>query len=203
MGQTVRVCFVGDSFVAGVGDETARGWVGRLLAHGIAEGYALTGYNLGVRGDTSAMIRHRFEAECGNRLVPGDYRVALVFSFGVNDVIRWDGQPRVAPKERIENLREILAAAKVQGWPVLMIGPPPIADDQLNAELCELDEQMRDYCASVQVPYLSVHQPLVTNQLWRREVAADDGAHPRAGGYDLFAQLATEAWVKWLAEISR
>ena len=28
----LRICFVGDSFVAGTGDETALGWVGRVTA---------------------------------------------------------------------------------------------------------------------------------------------------------------------------
>lgn len=30
--EDLRICFIGDSFVAGVGDETALGWTGRLLA---------------------------------------------------------------------------------------------------------------------------------------------------------------------------
>ncbi|MEG2578983.1 MAG: GDSL-type esterase/lipase family protein, partial [Glutamicibacter sp.] len=142
MGSAVRECFVGDSFVAGVGDETHRGWAGRLVARGIERGHGLTGYNLGVRGDTSAMIRQRFEAECAARFPPGDYAPGVVLCFGVNDVIRWDAKPRVAAGERIQNLEAILDAAKERNWPVLMIGPPPIADDALNAELRELDAQM-------------------------------------------------------------
>lgn len=201
MGSAVRVCFVGDSFVAGVGDETHRGWAGRLVARGIERGHELTGYNLGVRGDTSAMIRQRFEAECAARFPPGDYAPGVVLCFWVNDVIRWDAKPRVAAGERIQNLEAILDAAKERNWPVLMIGPPPIADDALNAELRELDAQMRARCASRNVPYLSVFGDLAGHELWRRQVAADDGAHPRAAGYDLLAEMASQAWDPWLAEL--
>lgn len=202
MGVAVRVCFVGDSFVAGVGDETHRGWAGRLIARGIEHGYELTGYNLGVRGDTSTMIRQRFEAECAARLPAGDYAVGIVFSFGVNDVIRWSSKPRVAAGERIANLAAILDQARAHQWPVLMIGPPPVADDALNEQLRELDAQMQARCALADVPYLSVHEQLADNEVWRREVAADDGAHPRAAGYGLLAGLAEEAWDNWLQELA-
>ncbi|UYQ78608.1 GDSL-type esterase/lipase family protein [Glutamicibacter sp. JL.03c] len=186
--------------VTGVGDETHRGWAGRLIARGIKRGYELTGYNLGVRGDTSSMIRQRFEAECAARLPPGGHAVGVVFSFGVNDVIRWGAKPRLAAEDRIPSLAAILDAAGERSLPALMIGPPALADDALNAELLELDAQMRAICRPKTVPYLGVHEDLAGNELWRREVAADDGAHPRAAGYDLLAGLASGAWDAWLQD---
>ncbi|WP_281179812.1 hypothetical protein [Nocardia grenadensis] len=33
-----RICFVGDSFVAGVGDPQALGWTERLTAHDLGRG---------------------------------------------------------------------------------------------------------------------------------------------------------------------
>jgi lysophospholipase L1-like esterase len=56
MSSDVRVCFLGDSFVAGVGDPHCLGWAGRLAALSHARGLLLTVYNLGVRRDTT---RHR------------------------------------------------------------------------------------------------------------------------------------------------
>lgn len=52
-----RVLFFGDSLVAGVRDPAGKGWVGRVVAASFAEGLALTAYNLGVRGETSAAGR--------------------------------------------------------------------------------------------------------------------------------------------------
>jgi len=201
MGSAVRVCFVGDSFVAGVGDETHRGWAGRLIAHAIARGVQLTGYNLGIRGDTSAMIGQRFEGECERRLLPGDYAVGVVLSFGVNDVVRWGGQARVDPKDRVANLAGILEVARQRNWPVLMVGPPAVADDELNEDLKVLDAQLQAQCQLNNVPYLSVHARLVDNARWREEVAAGDGAHPRGTGYELLAQLVMPGWQTWLQEV--
>src|SRR5690606_27298725 len=60
----LRICFVGDSFVAGVGDPEALGWSGRLTVDAHAAGVAPTAYNLGVRRQTSTDIAGRWQAEC-------------------------------------------------------------------------------------------------------------------------------------------
>lgn len=49
MAQDIRICFIGDSFVNGTGDETALGWTGRLCAAAHARGFPVTYYNLGIR----------------------------------------------------------------------------------------------------------------------------------------------------------
>jgi len=86
----VRVCFVGDSFVAGVGDCEFLGWAGRLAAG--TKGVALTTYNLGVRRQTSSDIRARWRPECEARL-PEDCDGRVVFSFGSNDTTVEGGAP--------------------------------------------------------------------------------------------------------------
>ncbi|MDQ3850891.1 MAG: GDSL-type esterase/lipase family protein, partial [Actinomycetota bacterium] len=82
-GRDQRVLFVGDSFVAGVGDESGLGWVGRVVAASYAGGHPITAYNLGVRGETSHDVAQRWRAEARPRVRPGtDCRV--VFSLGSN-----------------------------------------------------------------------------------------------------------------------
>jgi len=78
-----RVLFFGDSFVAGVGDPTGLGWVGRVVAASHAAGAAMTAYNLGVRGETSVEVAVRWRAESRPRMV-ADAGYGVVFSFGVN-----------------------------------------------------------------------------------------------------------------------
>lgn len=56
MAHDIRICFVGDSFVNGIGDERALGWAGRLCAAANARGVPVTYYNLGVRRNTSKDI---------------------------------------------------------------------------------------------------------------------------------------------------
>jgi acyl-CoA thioesterase I len=95
MSQDIRICFVGDSFVNGVGDRTYLGWIGRLCQNLAAQGFAITHYNLGVRRDTSADIEKRWELEATHRLPKGcDNRI--VFSFGTNDTTWENGQQRVS-----------------------------------------------------------------------------------------------------------
>ena len=67
----LRVCFLGDSFVAGVGDPEHRGWVGRLAARTSREGQPLTVYDLGVRRETSRDLLRRWHGKCVPRLPAG------------------------------------------------------------------------------------------------------------------------------------
>src|SRR3954465_12905136 len=73
MTRDLRICFVGDSFVAGIGDPLCHGWAGRLTARTIADGQPLTSYNLGVRRQTSSDILTRWQYECDRRLQGGTH----------------------------------------------------------------------------------------------------------------------------------
>ena len=63
-----RVCFIGDSFVLGVGDPDGLGWSGRIAAAARRRGIDITAYNLGVRRETTADIARRWQAEVAPRL---------------------------------------------------------------------------------------------------------------------------------------
>lgn len=134
----VRVCFIGDSFVAGVGDARHLGWAGRLATRSHAQGHALTAYNLGIRRDTSADILRRFRAECTPRLPVGSH-AGVVLSFGVNDTMFESGASRVATEASVSHLRELLTQLGKSGWPVLMVGPPAVDDDAHSERVVVLD----------------------------------------------------------------
>ncbi|MEU7629876.1 GDSL-type esterase/lipase family protein [Nocardia sp. NPDC049220] len=198
MNADVRVCFVGDSFVAGVGDPRCLGWPGRLAAMSHAEGMPLTAYNLGVRRQTSAEVRGRWLAECGPRLPEGvDARIVL--SFGVNDAMQDNGRPRVDPDESVATAAKLLEQAGERGWRVLMVAPPPIDDADHNIRTAALDERLARTCALTGVPYVRVHQQLRENGRWMAEVRAGDGAHPGAAGYDEITALIAPQWRDWLS----
>ena len=99
--RSIRVCFFGDSFVNGTGDDACLGWVGRACAAGRRRGVDLTCYNLGIRRDTSADVPQRWEREAQARLPP-EHDGRLVFSFGANDCcLTEDGSGvRVPPSRR-------------------------------------------------------------------------------------------------------
>jgi lysophospholipase L1-like esterase len=198
MGRDLRVCFVGDSFVAGVGDPEHLGWPGRLAARSERDGLPLTRYVLGVRRQTSAEVAARWAAECAPRLT-GEWESRVVLSTGVNDTTEEDGASRLAPERSVAALGEVLAGAATAGWPVLVVGPPAVADDAHNERTAALDDRFAHHCADRGVPYVPVVRALAADPVWMREVAAGDGAHPGAAGYTVLADLVRPHWQEWLA----
>jgi lysophospholipase L1-like esterase len=192
--ENIRICFVGDSFVNGTGDPTSLGWAGRVCVAAQQQGHEITYYNLGIRGQTSRQIAQRWQAEVTARLPKGvDGRI--VFSFGANDITLEEGEVRVPFAESLQNTQQILTIAQ-QTFPTIMVGPPPLLEDDLNQRIASLSQQLAVVCEAIEVPYLEVFTSLQELQIWKEEVAANDGAHPRTAGYDKLAQL-VEGWSAW------
>jgi len=192
-----RVFFLGDSFVAGVGDPEHRGWVGRLAEHAHRAGAPITAYNLGVRRDTSDDVCRRWPDEVGVRRGAGAEE-RLVVSFGVNDTTAGGRGTRVAPERSAANLRTLLADAAGAGLPALVVGPPPVADGAQNRRIADLDERFAAAAAGIGAPYVAVFTALRRTPGWMDEVAAGDGAHPGAVGYGLLTDLVAPVWLEWL-----
>jgi lysophospholipase L1-like esterase len=192
----MRICFVGDSFVNGTGDPDCLGWAGRVCAIANQQGHDITYYNLGVRRQTSTDIASRWIEEVSCRL-PEGCAGRVVFSFGVNDTTLEEGHPRVALDESLKNVRRILSSAK-QLFPILMVGPAPVASEEQNARIAYLSEQFASVSQALEVPYLDVFTPLKGSETWINEAAANDGAHPRSAGYSEFACL-VQNWSSWLS----
>jgi len=191
-----RICFLGDSFTQGTGDDECLGWPGRVCASARKRGHDVTAYNLGIRRETTDDIRARWRAEVASRLVAGvDGRI--VFSFGANDATLEDGRWRVPPDLSTENVRAMLSRAKLS-YPVLVVGPPPTPEADRTARHAELAARYARVCQGLDVPFLDVLEPLKSVAAWRDEAVAGDGIHPGAGGYAAIAAL-VEAWPAWRA----
>ena len=189
-----RICFVGDSFTAGLGDPEQLGWVGRVCASAVAQGVPLTAYNLGVRRQTSADIVGRWSAECAPRL-PAGTRAHVVFCMGVNDTMMEGAQTRVGADDSVHHLETMLGEAQGR-YHVAMIGPPPVADAAHNRRTQALSSRFGQRCIDLGVPYLPVFDALARNDIWMQQVAKHDGAHPQAEGYAEFARLVL-GWPQW------
>ena len=205
-----RICFVGDSITNGTLDEAYQGWPGRLCAAAAGAGHDVTLYNLGVRAETTALIRRRWRAECEPR-IPEPFAGALVFAFGVNDMAEMaDGTIRVPIEASVENARAIIAAAQV--WkPVLWVGPAPADADRNpfspqpgisysfhNGRTRELSERYAALAADLAVPYLPVFDTLERDPVWQRALREGDGIHPTGEGYARIADLVGD-WESWRA----
>jgi acyl-CoA thioesterase-1 len=194
----IRICLFGDSFAIGVGDPACLGWVGRLAKHMHSKACPLTIYNLGVRGNTSADVLARFDTEATPRVRP-DTDTRVIVSVGVNDTVLDDRFPRVAPEQSTANLTAIIGKAARRGLPLLVVGPPPIADDGHNARIADLNQRYSRLCGQLAVPFVDVYRPLIDSSAWMTEVRQGDGAHPGAAGYQVLADLAFKPWSAWLA----
>ncbi|MFI9326555.1 GDSL-type esterase/lipase family protein [Kitasatospora sp. NPDC052868] len=198
MTRDLRICFIGDSFVQGIGDPEFRGWVGRVLQ---AVGGDITAFNLGIRRNTSADVLRRCWGEIDARTLP-DADNRLVVSFGSNDTSLEDGRSRVAPDRCVENLAALLDGARERGLGVLVVGPPPVVcwGEEHLGRLLGLADALAALCAERGVPFVRVTGELAADRDWVSEALAGDGAHPGEGGYGRLAALVLRAgWRRWAA----
>ena len=196
----MRICFIGDSYTNGTGDDDCLGWVGRVCAAARRRGHDLTCYNLGIRRDTSADISRRWQAEADARLpetldgAPLDGR--LVFSFGINDCFQWSDRRLLTPQDSLAEARSILTRARRR--PVLFVGPAAVGNPLVDERIAALTPMLAALCAELAIPFLDLYSPLAANRAWSGHIAAGDGIHPTAAGYAVIADL-VEAWPAWRA----
>lgn len=195
--KDIRICFLGESFINGTGDNNHLGWTGRVCVNLSQQGHKITYYNLGIRRETSRELAHRWQSEVKRRFCLG-CQPLVVFSFGTNDTTQQNGRLRVELNESLKNARNILAVAK-QNYPVFMISPPPILDDEQNSRTQVLSQHFTELCQELEIPYLDVFTPLLNSSTWMQEIEAGDGAHPDSEGYAELAFLVQNwsAWVDW------
>ncbi len=194
-----RILFVGDSFVAGVGDPEGRGWVGRAVAAAYAAGRPLTAYNLGVRRDTSAHVLARWEAEARARMGVAEASYGVVFGLGTNDASEQDGRVRVEPGIAVDNLGRLIETARALGLDVFVVGPPPAGAPAHDERVRALSSRFAALARDRGVAFVETATALQATPAWTAAAAAGDGSHPGASGYAALAELVLDGgFVRWL-----
>jgi len=192
----LRICFLGDSLTFGQGDESALGWPGRVVIAAQSAGVDLTGYNLGVRGDTGAQIAARAASEVRGRFRSGDAKAVTIF-FGANDL-----HQDLALSDSVAALQNLLAWADAEGLTAFVLSPPfydaPAFDDRAQAMADAFDT----VCAARGVPYLNLRNSDVDWALWWSQARGGDGVHPGGDAYGSLAKVFS-AWPAWRAWIAR
>lgn len=185
--RDVRVCVFGDSFVAGVGDPKALGWVGRVAARTPpSTGVALTMYPLGVRGQTTEDIVVRMPLESSPRFARGDEH-GLVLAVPANAAD--------APTRSIATLEFGLGSVSARR---LVVGPPPLGPADVRARIAQLDDALTAMCDRLDLPYISTYRALVGRRPWLDQKFAD-GVHPGQAGYGMLANVILNGgWYEWL-----
>lgn len=194
-----RILFFGDSYVAGVGDPTGLGWVGRVTAASYEAGLPITTYDLGVRGHTSADVAARFEAESVARTSNPAASYGVVLCIGANDMTEVDRRLRVTPGIAVRTLNGLIDRIEAGGHGVFVVGPPPVGDREQDERIAELSNQLAHVVTHRGLRFVDVAKRLLASDDWRDEAAANDGSHPGAGGYAALADLVlTGGWIAWL-----
>lgn len=191
--REISVVFIGDSFVAGIGDPKAQGWVGRVLGRTPAGDSSLAFYNLGVRGSTSADVAERWKSEGPLRW--GDVAERrLVVQVGAADAAAGVSLAR----HRL-NLANILDEAASRGISTFVVGPPPGSNDEDDAAVRALSDAQRDVCERRGVPFVDIVTPLAGHDQWQSDLAASGDQHPGQAGYGLIAWLVLHhGWSEWI-----
>lgn len=191
------MCVIGDSFVAGYGDATGRGWTSRIVHAAADEGLQLLPTVAGVGGDTSVMILGRWDEV--DRRRASFPTTAVIAEFGVNDVMHVDGLERVGESGTVAALRGMIARAPHERF--LVVGPPPVLWDEVNERIAARAEAIAAVCAEAAVPFVPTFDALRSGGAWMREVASGDGAHPGPDGYAQFADVISRPVLDWLREL--
>jgi lysophospholipase L1-like esterase len=191
----IRVCFLGDSFTLGTGDDDGLGWAGRVHATERGRGIDVTSYNLGVRGQTGAEIAARAPREVSERLAGKGDRQAVAVAFGSNDI--YFDRP---VEETATALETIIRWAAGQGYAVFVMGTPHAAEPELDTLRALRNVNLEETARRLDAPYLDIRERVADWRAWHRGAAEGDGVHPGAEGYGAVAAVFAQwgPWRRWL-----
>lgn len=200
MGQ--RLVCLGDSNTEGIGDQLGIGWPGRLagkLAHSRPDQWSVI--NLGVAGDTSLDIKHRFLSEVLYR-----EPARLIIAAGVNDTAQRQWPDARGAKVELTYAKtvwmDIMAAIKRTGIKTAFVSPLPVDEARMPLIYMPYDDldkghlienaRVRDYNAMLSglvkengFEWVDVYSQWVSRPL---DKLLSDGLHPNAEGYDLLVE---------------
>ena len=212
--RDLRICFVGDSYINGTGDERCLGWIGRLCELRFTRRFRLTFYDLGIRGATSDEIRGRWKRECLSRFPDGaDNRVVL--QLGLNDVAEVVGSGRRVEEDDSVRNAESIAGELAGSYPALWVGLPPAnvacspmhPGEGMVLEFSQetavaLNQRYIESAKNLGVPYLDIQTPLLANQHYMDSLTRGDQMHCDGSGYAMIADLVNnwKAWSTWFED---
>lgn len=186
----LRIFFVGDELIAGLGDARALGWTGRVLARTPAEP-PLLGLTLAVPGENSHGLSERWEAEVTRRM--SDAPARLVVGLGSHDL---DTSVTLA-RGRL-HLANLLDSAERRGLRPFVVGPPPRRDVPTKLQ-ADLSYAFGDVCDRRGIPYVDTFTPLLNHEQWNTDLILSNGYTPHQAGYGLIAWLVLHSgWNQWL-----
>jgi lysophospholipase L1-like esterase len=159
--------------------------------------------NRGISAQTTSQMLVRFRQDVID-LKPK----AVVILAGTNDIAGNSGP--IALPDIEANLASMAELARVHHIAVVFSSVTPVHNfteeskdffaTRPQAQILELNEWMKRYCAESQCVFLNYFAAMVDKQGMMKRELADDGLHPNPAGYALMVPLASSAIEKALAE---
>jgi len=193
------ISIFGDSITFGRGNNSERGWCGRLQKYFESKDYYNCLYNLGLCGDTTKNLLERFDVEAKARVkfIRDQDRQAIIFSIGINDsrLLGKDKIPEIEIDKFEQNIQILIDKAKNYTKEILFIGLTPV-DESItsdyedtifsNERIKQFNDKIKELCNKNNLPFFDMFQEFY--KLNYQELL-DDGVHPNSRGYEEMYKL--------------
>ena len=192
-----KILIFGDSITWGADDSEGLGWANRYRKNLEAKQIDTAVYNLGIRGDTTAGLLKRFEAEAGARKSSNS---CIIFAIGINDsrFINNLTTPETLLERFKSNIENLIKLAGVLTRSIVFIGLTNVMRDEIilprvGKNYIYRNDNIRIYNQAIQEIALQHRCKFVNLQnVLKPEDFYEDGLHPNSEGH-----------VKMLKEISK
>jgi acyl-CoA thioesterase-1 len=189
--RPIRIVLLGDELATGAGDSKHQGWFGRVKSRLPAADISC--FELAKVDDTSGDLLRRWREEAMARFGENTDNY-LIVALGNADV----AAGITISRSRL-NLASILDEAAKIGVRCLVIGPPPVLDAALDAEVQGLSAGFADVTQRRGLIYVDCHAPLQGHESWLAEISQHPRALPDQAGHGLIAWLVlNRGFLNWL-----
>jgi lysophospholipase L1-like esterase len=197
--KTNNICIWGDSNTYGAWD-TEGGWADRLrrylhkitISSGFNDFYWV--YNLGIPGDTSKDIVHRFDVE-RNARTPN----IAFFAIGINDSMQCDLKNTVKLDKFKSNLQLLIEKCNHRQVKVFLLGLHNVNEQQtspfdvnsyyIQEIIDKYDNEIRKISHTMSVPYINIKDIILQSDLI-------DGLHYNSKGHQKIFECVKQQFIK-------
>lgn len=193
----------GASITYGAWDIEKGGWVQRLRNYLESNrGREFLIYNLGISGDTSAMILDRFESDIKFRIDERDKNV-VIFSFGINDSIFLQKENKNMTDADVfkKNLEKLFKMALKYSNKIIFVGLTSVDEAQTspvpwntnifynNENISKYNDIIKDTCQKNDILFVDLYDKIDKDLLV-------DGLHPNPQGHQKMFEIIKDALIR-------
>lgn len=193
-----RIFCFGDSITFGERDTRCGGWVSRLnqrfySATGPNHTLQTAAYNLGIGGETTDGLKHRFERELLARYHKGMVSTVL-FQYGLNDMVIHKNKNRVPLSYFMHNLQVCVEQAEKLSLNIGFISILPFSETLDGIENCyehlRFTRDIALYNESLMKLAEYYHADFIdiSSEFDPASMLMEDGIHPNAKGHEHIAR---------------